>query len=226
MINTIFKLSVLVLIFVIIVTCGLWLPVPGTLLLVKDNINKADCIVPLGGDPYFRYKNAVELYDQDYSKNIVISVTPERKEELWEYYNFKYKLLGVKALLPRELALRAFKYFGKDPKNLYFTDHEVTSTYDEAVATKDFMLKKGFKSLILVTSTYHMRRALMIFKFVFKGTGVKVYNCTAENVLWNPRKWWLKERDLKVISLEYLSIAYNIFYHFILRKGKTSFDTF
>lgn len=224
--GTALQLSVLILLIIIIITYGLWLPVPGTFLLVKDNIQKADCVVPLGGEPYFRYKKAVELYEQGYSKNIVVSVTPERQEELREYYNFKYRLLGIEDLSPRELASRGFKYFGKDSHGLYFTDYEVTSTYDEAVATRDLVLKKGFKSLILVTSTYHMRRAMMIFHFVFKGTGVEIYNCTAESVLWNPRQWWLKERDLKVISQEYLSIAYNIFYHFILRKGRTSFDTF
>lgn len=181
--------------------------------------------MPVAGDPYFRQRKVVELYNKGYSKNIVVSVTPEREEELKEYHNFRYRMLGVKELSPRESVLKTFEYFGKGPEGIYFTESEVTSTYDEAQATKDFMLKKGFKSLILVTSTYHMRRALITFGLVFRGSGIKIYNSTAENILLEPRRWWLKETDVKSVSLEYLSIAYNILYHLILRKEKTAFDT-
>jgi hypothetical protein len=55
---------------------------------VKDNFQYADCIVPLQGDTYFRFKKAVQLYNQDYAKNIVISIVPEREKELKEYYEF------------------------------------------------------------------------------------------------------------------------------------------
>lgn len=225
-ISFVVKLSVFILVSILIVSYRIWLPIPGTFLLVKDNIQKADCIVAIMGDSYFRFKKVVELYNEGYSKNIVISALPEREEELREYYNFENRVLGLKDIPPKEFALKAFEYFKKGSKDIYFTDYETTSTYDEAVATRDFMLKKGFKSLILVTSTYHMRRTLMIFRLVFRGTGIKIYNCTASNVLHDPHRWWLKEKDVKAISIEYLSIAYNIFYHFILRKGRTTFDTF
>lgn len=223
---SIVKLSVFILIFIFIVSYRMWLPIPGTFLLVKDDIHKADCIAPLVGDTYFRLKKVVELYNEGYSKNIVVSVLPERGEELREYYNFKNRVLGLKDMAPGEFYLKALEYLGLKTKDIYFTEHEVTSTYDEAIATRDFMLKKGFKSLILITSTYHMRRTLAIFNLVFKGTGIKIYNCTARNLKYDPDHWWLKERDVKAISLEYLSIAYNIFYHFILRRGRTEFDTY
>lgn len=224
--SSIVKLSVFILIFILIVSYRIWLPIPGAFLLVKDNIHKTDCIVPLRGDPYFRLKKVVELYNEGYSKNIVVSVLPERGEELREYYNFSNRVLGLKDMAPGEFCLKAFEYLGKDSKDIYFTDYETTSTYDEAIATRDFMLKKGFKSLILITSTYHMRRTLMIFRLVFKGTGIKIYNCTARNLKYDPDHWWLKERDVKAISLEYLAIVHNIFYHFMLRRGRTAFDTY
>ena len=76
------------------------------------------------------------------------------------FYNFNYRILGIEDIASKEYAARAFEYLGKDKKGLVFTGQEVTSTYDEAVVARDFMLKNGYKSLILVTSTYHMRRAL------------------------------------------------------------------
>ena len=223
----IIALIILIFLFsIFIITYKFWLFLPARFLLVKDNINKADCIVVLSSDTYFRIKKAVELYNSGYAKNIVVTITPEREKELKEYYEFGYRIFGLKDISNKEIILKAFEYFNKDPKDIYFTEKEVTSTYDEAIAIKDFMLKNNFKSLILVTSTYHTKRALLVFKLVFNKTGIKIYNCTAENKLYNPLRWWEKERDVEKIIREYVAIIYNIFYHFILRKTKTSFDTF
>ena len=220
----IIKLSIIFLLsFVIIINYKLWLPLPANLLLIKDNLQKADCIVPLLGDPCFRFKKAVELYNKGYSKNIVISYVPEQEHEYYSFYNYIY---GMKVLSSKEYNLSVFKYFGMDPQGIYFTNLPSTSTYEEAVAIKEIMLKEGFKSMILVTSAYHARRAMIIFKWVFRNTGIKIYNCTAKNELFNPHCWWVKERDVKEVVLEYSSMIHNFIYHFMLKKGRTSFDTY
>ena len=210
----------------IIISSKIWLSIPANFLLVKDNIQKADCIVPLGGDLYYRFRKAIELYNQGYSENIVVSVLPEQDKGTGDYSAVKMRIYGVKEAPRKEFALMAFKYFKKDPQGIYFTDDRVTSTYEEALATRDFMLKEGFKSLILVTSNYHARRALMLFGSVFKGSGIKIYNCTAGRELMKPRRWWTKEGEVKIVVQEYLSIIHNTIYHLILKKQRTSFDTF
>ncbi len=219
-------LLLLFLVFLMIASWRIWLPLGGLILLVKDNPQRADCIVPLRGDAYFRFAKAVQLYNQGYAGAILVSATPEREGQLKDYYNFNYKVLGIEPLSGRELTLKIFSYFGKDSRDIYFTEDEITSTYDEAVATRKFMEKKGFKSLILVSSTYSMRRALLIFKLVFRNSGIKIYPCTAENKLYNPGGWWRKERDVEKILREYSAIVYNILYHFLLRKARTAFDTY
>ncbi|MCM8787199.1 MAG: YdcF family protein [Candidatus Omnitrophica bacterium] len=219
-------LKILILFFIFILFCYIFLQLPAKILLIKDNLRKADCIVVLQGDTYFRFKKAVQLYNAGYAENIVVSVPQEREEELKQFYNFNYNVLGLTPPSAKDFILKAFAYFGKDEQNIYFTDHKITSTYDEAVATKKFMQEKGFNSLILITSTYCMARSLIIFKLVFKDTGIEIYHCTAKNLLYNPARWWKKERDVEKIFREYIAIVYNIFYHFILNKGKTSFDTY
>ncbi len=218
------KLATVVLIFVlIIVSSSIWLPLPATFLLAKDNVQKADCIVPLGGDLYYRFKKAIELYNKGYAKNIVVSVVPERVRESPEYCSIKLKIYGIQEVSEREFALMAFKYLGKDAQNIYITDDEVTSTYEEALATKKFMLKKGFKSLIVITSNYHTRRAISIFKWVFKGSGIKIYNCNAGSENLSPYCWWQKEGDVRLIIQEYTAFIHNAFYHFMLKKDKSPF---
>lgn len=222
------KLAIcILLIAVLALTYRLWLPLPGTFLLVKDNIRKSDCIVPLNGDTYFRTKTAAELFKQGYSKNIVMSVLPKPVVEPREYYIF---LLKIRALETsdepnKRTILMAFRHFGIDPADIHFTGTDVTSTFEEAVATKKFMTEKGYKSLILVTSAFHMRRALTLFKWVFRNSRISIYNCSVGNEAFDLPHWWRRERDVRILITEYISFAHNIVYHFILHKGRTAFDT-
>ena len=215
---------VVILLTLLIISSGFWLSLPGRFLLVKDNIQKADCVVPLRGDLYPRLNKAIELYNEGYAKRIVISVLPKRSEDSQDYNEVLLKIYGVDKVSPREFTLMAFNYFGKDSKDIYFTKGNVTSTFEEAVATKELMQEKGFKSLILVTSHYHMRRALIIFKAVFRETGIKIFNYTAGTNLINPNKWWRSEYEVKTVIQEYLSLVHNFIYHFLLKKHRTSFD--
>jgi len=224
--NTMRTLAILILIALIAaLTFNSWMPQVGEFLLVKDRLQKADCIVLLAGDTFFRFKKAVELYDAGYAGMIVHSVIPESGKSSKEYYNFERRLRGLSDMTEKDLAMRAFRYFGKGAKDVYITQEEVTSTFDEAVAAKRFMSERRLKSMILVTSTYHMRRAFMIFKTVFRGSGIEIYNCTAVNTLFDPPRWWQKEKDVRMVMSEYCSLVFNIFYHFVFGRGRTAFDS-
>lgn len=226
-----FKKIVIAVLLLSIVSTGLaltyaaWLPLPGTLLLPKDNIREADCIVPLAGDTYVRFAKAAELYKRGYSKSIVLSIEPDR-EKRFDDRHFMVRLFLSKDISEKEFTAAALKFFGIEPDDIHFTRQEITSTYEEAVATKEQMISQGLESLILVTSPYHTRRALMIFKRVFKRSGIVIYHSTANDALYDPHHWWKRERDVKKIFEEYVSIVYNFLYHFILGKGRRAFDTF
>ncbi len=196
-----------------------WLPLPAKFLLVEDNIQKVDCVVPLRGDDYWRLGKTAELYKAGYARSIIIPVFPERNRKYTEYYNFKLLVSGVSDISEKVVTVNALSFFGIGLKDVYFTDLDVYSFYDEAIAVRSFMLKRGMKSMILVSSTYNTRRAFMIFKWVFKGTGIKVYPCTAINEFYDPLHWWRKEADAKIVLYEYISLAYNIIYRFIIHRG-------
>ena len=223
--SRILKLFILIVVLALalVLTRETWLPIPGTYLLVKDNLEKADCVVPMFGDIALRFKKASELYHDGYSKKIIVSVIPE-EEKLSEEYNFRFRVAGAKDMSGREFAAAAFKYLGVAPEDVHVASIEATSTYDEAAAAKHVLSKKGYKSLMLVTSTYHMRRALIIFKAVFRDSGIRIYNSTAPNELFDPYHWWRREKEVKMVSQEYLSIVYNFIYHFVLKKDRTIFD--
>lgn len=206
-------------------TYRVWLPLPGKFLTAKDDVAKADCIVPLGGGEYFRFKKAAELYNNGYSERMVFSVVPDAKEDQDDFYNFARRLWGLRDLRQKDYAMRAFKYFGVNTKDVYLTGATVTSTFEDAEAAREYLTEKGYKSCIIVTSNYHMRRALIIFWMVFRGSGIKIYHSSAADPGFDAARWWTREKYVKTMAEEYLSIAYNILYHFVLGKKRTSFDT-
>jgi len=208
-----------------ILTSNFWLAIPGRFLLVEDNISKADCIVTLRGNLYLRFKKTIELRNEGYSKNIVTSVLPEEIKDSRTHESVFLRIYGIEEATKKEFTLMAIEYFGGDRQGVFFTEREVTSTYDEAIETKKLMFKKEFKSLILVTSGYHMRRALLIFKYVFRGSGINIYNCSAGKELNNPSRWWHREGEVKGVFHEHLSMGHNFIYYFLLKKGRTSFDS-
>ena len=54
-----------------------------------------------------------------------------------------------------------------------------------------------------------MRQNLLLFKLVFKGSGIKIYHATAETEIYDPPHWWRKARDAKRMIEEYISLFYN-----------------
>lgn len=210
----------------LVVLFPFWIPWPGKLLTVENQIRKADCIVVLRGDTYHRTQQAVELYRAGYAPKIVLSPLSEKETEFWEYQNLRYRILGLEEITTTEYAKRAFQYFGMENlENLEFTPYEITSTFDEALATREWMRQKGYRSMLLVASAYHMRRTLILFGLVFRGTGIQIYPVTAPNPLYHPERWWLRERDVKSVLEEYVSLVFNLLYHFVFKKHVTPFDT-
>lgn len=189
----------------------MFLPLFGTFLLVRDNVQRADAIAVLRGeDEFFRFRKGVELYKEGYAPAIIVSVPYENSLLNKNYFNFKLAAFGVKDMTDEKLILNEFAFFGKNPEGIMITPYEASSTFDEAVAARATMEKNGLKSLILVTSTYHMRRALTIFQYVFRGSGIQIYRATGTNEFYHPEQWWLGEKDFRRVGEEYLSAIANL----------------
>lgn len=205
-------ITVLICIF-ILATHTIWLPIPAKILLVKDNIKKADCIVDLSGDWEFsRERRAIQLYKEGFANKIIRILEAKNK-----MYNTVSILLNLN-LSQKDYYKKYFEHLGVPEDALIFGDEVATSTFDEFKTIRDVILKNDFKSVIVVTSDYHMRRALMTAKWIFGSKGIKIYNAAVYSEYFNPDRWWLNEDDIKGVVIEYLSIAFYLTYHFALGK--------
>ncbi|MDA9101107.1 YdcF family protein [Omnitrophica bacterium] len=217
-------LLILLVLIVFSVTLDGWLPKIGTVLTVPDHIKKSDAVVVLQGKSYFRFLKAAELVKSGMADRIVISLVPEPEEIENEAYLFYLSVFGFDELTQRDYVLKVFEALGIPNDKIEFTPGMATATYEEAALSRLLFDLKGYRTMILVTDPYHMRRALFIFSQLFKDSGVAIFNATAENSLFDPEHWWRKERDVKRVGLEYLSFAHNLLYRFLLKVPRTAFD--
>ncbi len=75
-------------------------------------------------------------------------------------------------------------------------------TIGNALEARAWVRQKGFRSLIVVTSTYHMRRSLVEFKSVMPGIKFVPYAIASSNV--NMDQWWSDGGTLQLLFSEYM----------------------
>jgi uncharacterized SAM-binding protein YcdF (DUF218 family) len=88
-----------------------------------------------------------------------------------------------------------------------------TSTFDEARVIREYAVAHRFRSLIVVTSPYHSRRALWTLDAVFRGSGITIGMEPVVRVVGSPPAayWWLKRNGWRFVPTEYVKLVYYAF---------------
>jgi len=200
-------LSILIFFFFVLSISSYLLRQLGNFLIYEQNPQKADVIVVLNGRDTERSLSAVDLYKKGYANLIVLAQGSKQpgSDEFWKRVvnNFDGKIFFQRAIEAMGVPEKSFKLIGNG----------VASTYDEAVATKEFLKKNGYKSILLVTSKWHSKRAYLTFKSVLnkKGNGITITIIPSSYDNFDPELWWKKEEDAESVFREYVRLIYYIF---------------
>ena len=141
-------------------------------------------IVILSGNPVTRIPKALELYTAGYGTRLLL--TNERRG------NFKASQIFLTQEQEGQEIAKIFNVpakFGRVPS----LKGGATSTFDEAYDLLAFCNKENLRHIIIVTDSYHTRRALFAFKKVFKGSNIKVEVSAAPNEIFNEENWWFSD---------------------------------
>ena len=182
-------LSVIVatLILLIIIAANL-----GNLLIVNDELNKADAIVVFSGDNGPRTEKGVELLKEGLGDYLILSggvvYDDVTMAELMKNHALK---LGV-------------------PENKILLDDKASTTHENAEFTKEIIEENNFKSVIVVTSEYHSRRSKLAMEKALENTlidgesiEVMVAHSTEEKFT---SKWWTSGNSALIVISEYLKL--------------------
>lgn len=82
-------------------------------------------------------------------------------------------------------------------------DIESRRTLDNALNVTKIVDSKGIKSLILVTSNYHMKRAFTIFSKTINRE-VKLYRNPVRGPNFKDGDWWKDPKSLKLVTSEFI----------------------
>ncbi len=174
----------------------------GKYLIVEHEPKKSDLIVCLAGSNLERAPAAADAYKEGLAPCIFRAKVLEPdgygyvKEKVEDYPSdfelFKKILQGLGV-----------------PKNaILTTEHRVNSTISEAGMIHDFVREGDYKSIILITSPTHSRRAWNTFKKVFGEDEVRLISLPSHYQEFDPKDWWKSRRYLKEVILEYQKLIY------------------
>jgi uncharacterized SAM-binding protein YcdF (DUF218 family) len=82
------------------------------------------------------------------------------------------------------------------------------STHESMLAVRPILEQEGVRSLAVVTSPYHQRRAVWAARRALPAT--KIISRPAEPAGWKPDGWWKTRWDRRIVVGEYLKLTYYI----------------
>jgi uncharacterized SAM-binding protein YcdF (DUF218 family) len=153
-------------------------------LIVQDKLEKADAIVVLAGDSNGeRVAQGVELYKKGYAKFILMSGGPVMwKETYAENMRRQARSLGI-------------------PDKDILVQAQSESTYEDARFSYTILKERNVRSIILVTSPFHSRRAMRTAKRVF-GKEIRIISYPVQNSRSRAEGWWTRHEDTQTIVWE------------------------
>jgi len=199
------RLGIIILVIVYFLLSSYRVPVLiklGQYLVVEHKAKKADLIVCLAGGDVERPLATVDAYRQGLAPYIFRA--REEKPDGLDY--LKKQVKDYPTDFDRfKLVMRGFDIPGKV---ILTSDKSVESTMDEARLVHKVVLDRGFKSVIIVTSRIHSRRAWLTFKKAFEDDKVEIISLPSRYQLFDPKEWWKKRKYLRKVIIEYEKLIY------------------
>jgi len=169
----------------------------GHWLYVREPLEKSDAVYVYAGGILERPAYGARLYREGYAPLVIVGGVL-----------MDANLFAIGAFVNDGTLNRAAVVKRGVPEKNVDQIWDGTSTYDETLALKRYMLERGLDSAILVTSPFHTRRVRLCADRVFKGTGIKTTVAAARYPVINLERWWEDERDLLTIIIEYFKLLF------------------
>jgi uncharacterized SAM-binding protein YcdF (DUF218 family) len=181
----------------------------GRYLVVEQPPAKSDLLVCLSGGNVERGLATADLYNRGFASNVFVAreINPEGYEIL--------KRRGVSYPESRELMIRMLKELGVPGSAILTSDTPSEHTVMEAAIVSGLVRENGFRSLILVTSPTHSRRAWLVFRKTMEKEGIRILMVPYSYSTFKAEDWWKDRRYAKEVLLEYQKLAYYFFKGFL-----------
>ena len=172
-------------------------------LIVSAPLERADAIVVLSGSSTLaeRTQHAARLYSENRAPRILL--TTDNQQGGWSSAEQRNPYF-------HEIAVRELTRLGVPSQNVEVVRPPVASTWDEAQLISEYSKTHNLRSILVVTSGYHSRRALRTFRTLLETTQTRVGIDPVRTGIQTPAPsvWWMYPRGWQLVFVEYLKLIY------------------
>jgi uncharacterized SAM-binding protein YcdF (DUF218 family) len=172
-------------------------------LVVSEPLGRAEAVVVLSGSSAYveRTRFAARLWREGRAPKIVLTNDGQRGG--WSSAEQRNPYFSERAAWELQRA-------GVPAASIEVLPRPITSTYDEAALLRRHADERGLRSLLVVTSAYHTRRARWSLRRAFAGSdaAVGVEPVVGGEQSPRPALWWLSPRGWDAVAGEYVKLLY------------------
>jgi len=170
-------------------------------LIVTVDLPTADAIVILSGSSTYveRTHKAAELYKEGRAPLVVLTDDNTRGGWSSSEQRNPYFVERAHAELTKQ---------GVPPDKIRVAPGVAESTHSEASIIRDYAMAHSLRSVLIVTSAYHSRRAFRSLQQSFAGTGTLIGIAPTLPQTPGPSMWWLHLDGWRSVAVEYVKLVY------------------
>lgn len=191
---------------ILVLACAAWVAgawFAASSLIVSRPLEHADVIVVLSGSATYeeRTSRAAKLYRAGVARTVII--TNDNRQGGWSTVEQRNPYFYERA--QAQLLME-----GVSAADIVVLPDVVHGTHDEVLLLRKHAQAVPFKSMVIVTSAYHSRRALRAMEQSFAGTDVKIGidPVPPGDQTPKPATWWLHLQGWEDVALEYVKSVY------------------
>ncbi|WP_174734421.1 YdcF family protein [Mesobacillus harenae] len=154
----------------------------GDYLVVNETPQKSDVIVVLSGEED-RLQKGAELYNNGYGDFLLLTNSTVKFSSTDEAL-----ALGI-------------------PRSRILEEEKATSTYTNAIYAKELIEQNNYRSAIIVSSDFHMRRTKLIFTRIFKDSDFQLLYVSSDTPWFNKDQWWGDKHSRRIVINEWIRIV-------------------
>jgi len=191
-------LATLVLFLVAVLFRTTFYRMAGDWLIVQDELEQSDAIFLLGGGAFDRVDETARLLGQGLASKVICtgSLVPN--------------ILKVLKIDHREAEVSRIGLVDNYniPGEVVDTILSGTSTREESELVLVYCLEHDYKTVIILSSSFHTRRVNDVFKPLLEPQGIRVIIHGAPSSQYRESEWWNYEAGMIMVNNEYMKHLY------------------
>ncbi|MGB2670055.1 MAG: YdcF family protein [Candidatus Acidiferrum sp.] len=169
----------------------------GRWLVVQDPLEKAQAIAVLSGRMPIRAMEAAKLYREGYAPEVWLTYSSEPEATL--------RAMGISYAGEDVYNMQVLMHEGVPAGVIHLLQPPIVNTADEITAISAAMAAQKYRTVILVTSKVHTRRARILWNHLAANQGKAIIRAASEDPF-EPSHWWRTTSDALDVVRECLGI--------------------